>query len=590
MSYDVLCQPSQAQREAISKAPLTATLCLGEIRYQLSRQAPYAYRCCREGRTERRVAGGRSRHRGRTLPQGLDRRVAACSLGGLLTLATAAGASPAARHRWASVAHLTARSLALAKPGSKALASPALGPLLAAVHRDDPELECMEDFLPNDPRSVVLVRRGDRLVRLFPGSVERPVADVERADMVAAAVDDFLIPRLGFGVRDYVDAGLFYLDHAIGCLSSAWPGDDHPEGLSAPACISEAEYAAAAALVSQPLPQDIVGSVSMAAALRFATSPAGTLPYEAGHPNSVFDRYFAVSLPAAAWPGLPRTEPGSVCLWWLPPAFIPEALGYGVTVLAGKAASDAGCARRFAQLVAGRARRALWRFGSLLGPDDHESGPAVSPGNVVQWVSRFGEARALLVQVVASLSSDELPFDEEPAAFRIAREARNGAGPIRIPMPGAVLTLDSRVEVIPLLVTASAGHVTALQFPGAAVMSLDDLTWVAQTAEADSDLFMFCRELAAPDRPEIFGWEAINVWEWWRSNGKTFFGGALTPHLMQIEPHAGNAEWKRGGERAPLERALLATGLPPSSAFDGVERTGSGPPSVYAWGEPGESA
>ncbi len=534
------------------------------------------------------VAGGRrGRRGGRTLPQGLDRRVAACSLGSLLTLATAAGASPTVRHRWASVGHLTARSLALAERCSKAVAPAALEPLLAGARRDDPRLGSLEDFLPNDPRSVVLARRGDRLVRLFPGSVERPVADVERADMVAAAIDDFLIPRLGFGVRDYVDTGLLYLDHAIGCLRSAWPDDDDDvAGLSAPPRISEAEYAAAAALALQPPPPGIAGSARRAAALRFATSPADTLPYEPEHPNSVFDRYFAVSLPPAAWPELPRAESGGGGLWWLPPAFIPDALGYGVTVLARKAAGDADCARRFAQLAARRARRALWRFGDLLGPDDDESGPVVSPGNVVQWVSLLGEARAVLVQLVASLSSTRLPFDEEPVAFKIGREARGSREPIRVPMPGGVLTLDSRTEVIPLLVSAAAGHGAVRQFPGAAAMSLDDLTWAAQTADADSDLFMFCRELAAPDRPQIFGWEAINLWEWWRSNDKTFFGGGIAPHLMQIEPHWGNAEWKRASDQAPLERALLATGLPPTAAFDVVERTGNGPPSVFAWGEP----
>ena len=157
-------------------------------------------------------------------------------------------------------------------------------------------------------------------------------------------------------------------------------------------------------------------------------------------------------------------------------------------------------------------------------------------------------------------------------------------------MPGGVLTIDSRTELIPLLVHASAGHVAAMQVPGAAAMSLDDLTWVARTAEADSDLFMFCRELAAPDRPEIFGWETINMWEWWRSNGKTLFGGGIAPHAMHIEPHAGNAEWKRAGGRHRWNAPCWPPGLPPASAFDVVERTASGPPAVYAWGDPGEAA
>ena len=533
------------------------------------------------------AAGRRGSGRGRTLPQDLDRRVEAYSLRDLLTLVTAAGASPTVRHRWASVGHLTARSLTLAGDGSKVVTPVDLEPLLAATHRDDPRLDSLEDFLPNDPRSVAFARRGGRLVRLFPGSAERPVADVERADLVGAAIDDFLVPRQGFGVGDYVDTGLLYLDHAIRHLSPAWPDeDDDVADLSAPPRITEAEYAAAAALALRRPPLGAAISARRAAALRFATSPADALPYAANHPNSAFGRYFAVSLPPMAWPELPRAESGGG-LWWFPPAFIPDALGYGVIALSRKAAGDADCARRFAQLAAGRARRALWRFGKLLGPDDRGAVPTVSPGNVVQWVSLLGDTRAVLVQLVASLSSTGLPFDDEPVAFRIGREARGSREPIRVPMPGGVLTLDRQTEVIPLLVTASAGHGVALQFPGAAAMSLDDLTWVARTADAESDLFMFCRELAALDRPQIFGWEAINLWEWWRSNDKTLFGGGHAPHFMQIEPHWGNAEWKQACEQVALERALLATGLPPTSAFDVNDRTGSGPPSVFAWGEPG---
>jgi hypothetical protein len=533
----------------------------------------------------RGVAANRGGKRGgRTLPQSLDRRLATYSLPGLLTLATAAGGSPTVRHRWASVGHLTARSLALAGHGSRAVDPALLEQFLAAVRRDEPRIVNLEDFLPNDPRATVLARRKDRLVRLFPGSVERPVADVERSDLVAAAVDGFLIPRRGFGVRDYVDVGLLYLDHAISVLGPTWPEDDVAD-LDASPYVSEAEYAAAATLITHTPLTDITSSTRRAAALRFATSAAAALPYEPDHPQSVFGRYFAASLPSTVWPELPRTQSGEV-VWWLPPAFIPDALGYGVSALAGEAAGDADCARRFAQLAADRARRALWRFGRLLGPADHETVPVVSPRNVVQWVSMLGEARAVLVQLVARLSLEQLPFDEEPVAVRISREARDRTEPIRVPMPAGVLALDPRIEVVPLLLLASAGHGVALQRTGAAAMSLDDLLWAARTADADSDLFMFCRALAAADRPPMSGWEAIDFWEWWRSNGKTFFGGGAAPSFMLIEPHSGDAEWRRASDQADVERALLATRLPPVAAFDVVERTGEGPPALYAWGEP----
>ena len=145
---------------------------------------------------------------------------------------------------------------------------------MTAVRRDEPGIVHLEDFLPNDPRMTVLARRADRLVRLFPGSVERPVADVERANLVAAAIDEYLIPRRGFGVRDYVDMGLLYLDHAIGVLGPAWLDSDVTD-LDAAPFISGAEYAAAAALILQPPPPDIIGSAARAAALRLRDLASG---------------------------------------------------------------------------------------------------------------------------------------------------------------------------------------------------------------------------------------------------------------------------------------------------------------------------
>jgi hypothetical protein len=252
--------------------------------------------------------------------------------------------------------------------------------------------------------------------------------------------------------------------------------------------------------------------------------------------------------------------------------------------LARRAASEPGAARRFAKAAAGRTRRALWRFGPVLGPPDDSDGPVVSPGDVVQWVVPLGEARAVLVQVVADLALDELPFSQDPAAVRVAqRTVTDPTTPIEVPMPGGQLRLDPRTEVVPLLVVATSGPVVAPQIPGAAGMALEDLTWSAQTADADSDLFMFCRELAEPNRPRMLGWEAINYWEWWRGNGKTFFAGGRAPTFMAIEPHHGEAEWTWAARLPPLERALAALDLPPVADYDKTEAEGEGPPAVYAW-------
>ena len=522
------------------------------------------------------------RRGGATPAQPLSRRLGTYSLPSLLTLATAAGSSPSARHRLVSVSHLISRSLALSGHGAKAAAPGFLSSFLDAARRDDPEIAGLEDYLPVDSRMPVVARRRDGLVRLFPGMADRPVAAVERADLVADAVDEFLLPQFGFGVRDYVDVGLLYADHAIGVMEPSWPDGDVTSLDSAPV-IADAEYEAAARLISLPLPSSLTLSERREKALRFVTLPASSVR-DLGSPDSPFGPFLAVGLPQETWPGLPpRGLSAGYGSWWLPLGFIPTALQAGVETLAGSAAADDQSITRFMQLAADRARRALWRFGHLSATPDPAGSPAVSLGNVVQWVCRLTDSKAVLVQLMARLKADELPLDEEPVAFRLCRLARRKDRAIQVPMPLGVLTLDSRTEIVPLLVIATPGHTVVPQDPGTAAMSLDDLTWAARTADAQSDLFMFCRDLAWADRPPIFGWEAINVWETWRRNGKSFSHGAVPVDHILIEPHQGDLEWWQASALAPLEEALLATGLPPTSAFDDVEPMRAGSWRLDAW-------
>lgn len=427
-----------------------------------------------------------------------------------------------------------------------------------------------------------MARRQDGLVRLFPGIADRPVAAVERTDLVADAVDEFLLPQMGFGVRDYVDVGLLYADHAIGVMEPSWT-DDEVAGLDSGPVILDAEYKAAASLIALPLPPSLTASERRAKALRFATIHASSVPQDIQAVDAPFGPFLAVTLPQAAWPGLsPGGALASGGSWWLPLGFIPTALQRGVDALAAVAARNDRSTARFIQLAAGRARRALWRFGHLSGPPDL-AGPTASPGNVVQWVCNLTDGRAVLVQLMARLKADELPLDEEPVAVRLCRQARGSGRAIEVPMPLGVLTLDPRTEIVPLLVIATPGHVVAPQAPGTAAMSLDDLTWAAETADAQSDLFMFCRDLASPDRLLIHGWEAINLWETWRRNGKSFSRGAASVDGLVIEPYQGDIEWWRASALVPLERALLATGLPPASSFDGIEPIRGGSWRLDAW-------
>ena len=464
----------------------------------------------------------------------------------------------------------------------KAVAPGFLPSFLDAARRDNLEIAGLEDFLPVDSKMPVVARRRDGLVRLFPGLADRPVAAVVRTDLVADAVDEFLLPQFGFGVRDYVDVGLSYADHAIRVMEPSWP-DDEVTGLDSAPVIADAEYEAAASLISLPLPSSLTISERRAKALRFATLPASSVPCDVGSFDAPFGPFLAVGLPQATWPGLPpRGAPTGYGSWWLPLGFIPTALQSGVDALAAVAAADDRSTARFMQLAAERARRALWRFGHLSGPPGL-AGPAVSLDNVVQWVCMLTESKAVLVQLMARLEAGALPLDEEPAAVRLCRQARGSDYAIEVPMPLGVLTLHPRTEIVPLLVIATPGHVVAPQAPGMAAMSLDDLAWAAQTADAQSDLFMFCRDLASTDRPPIYGWEAINLWETWWRNGKSFSRGADSADFILIEPHQGDLEWHRASALVQLERALLATGLPPASSFDDVEPTRGGSWRLDAW-------
>jgi hypothetical protein len=496
---------------------------------------------------------------------------------GLWALLVAAGASPSVRERWASIGHLVNAVLRADARGRKPVVVDDLAALLSAAVVDESRLTMLEDFMPSDPREVVLVRFEDRLLRLFPGSIERPIADIDRWLLVAGAVDDVLLDRQGFGIRDLVGGVLDYVDWGIGQFAEVWPPS--PETAEEELRLTESELAVAKAVVAAGTP-DFVREGRRAAALDWATCEVAQLPYRADDPQSPFGRFVRVHRPA------------DEDVRWLPLALLPEILGFAVNELAAAASQLPGASERFARHVAADIRRALWRFtAEVLGAPDQDVGPVVEPTNSIQWIAMHGPRRAVLVQVVAQLRPGPPPFaNSVPAALQVVKAAAAApTEPVRVPMPGGTITLDPGTEVVPLLVVATAGHVVAPQAPGMLGVSLDDLRWIATSADSDSDLYMFTRDMIRPDLPRYFGWEAINVWEWWRSNGKTFVAGGKAPTYVSVTPHWGVAEWQRAAEIVPIERALTTLGLPGTREFDVVEAVDSGAPAVYRWGGPTET-
>lgn len=109
-----------------------------------------------------------------------------------------------------------------------------------------------------------------------------------------------------------------------------------------------------------------------------------------------------------------------------------------------------------------------------------------------------------------------------------------------------------------------------------ATLALEDLTWIAETAKDEDDLYLFARDLSDPSFPTNFGWEAVNYWEPWRANGKAFFVGGIAPSFFYFGARAGDAEWERAAHLSSLEEALHGSGLPPLRDTQVAEMTTQG--------------
>lgn len=490
----------------------------------------------------------------------------------LWALLVAAGASPALRSRWASVGALAHEVLSSPPSGHQTAMARDIDALLAAVRRTLPQLSMLEDFVAADPRLDVRARVGNRALRLFPGNIERPVADVDRAHLVAEAIDDELVATVGFGVSHLVEVLVGYVDIAVSQFSPIWPlGDDDDE------TVSPAELLAAAELIAGVTPATLTPTVAHERALAWVTTDAAGLRYSADHPQSCFGRFARV-----------RDDFGIIR--WLPLAFLPEVLSYAVGRLARRVADQPSAQMKFAQLSAEAIRRYLWRFtDTIIGSPDSSNRPAVSPGNVVQWAVPAGVRHGLVIQLLSGLEADLIRHDDEPAAMAAAQDSRDGAE-TRVPFPYGSMRFAPGVELTPLIVVSTADHTMSMQRPGLLSISLDDLRWMASTSSASNDLFNFCHDMTRPGLSQIFGFEAIDYWEWWRANSKSVFSGGRAPTVMTFSPHGGEAEWTSTHQHAAAEVALARLRLPGSRDLAGIDNVDAPVVTAYLWQPTGSTS
>ncbi|MCS5718469.1 hypothetical protein N1027_09995 [Herbiconiux sp. CPCC 205763] len=432
-----------------------------------------------------------------------------------------------------------------------------------------PDLVWNEDFVAADPRLDVRLRIGDSVRRLFPGCIERPVADIDRAALTSRALDFFVRRLHGFGIQDVVDVITAHIDASLVVLSPSWPvptleGEAEPTEV-----LQEAELIASRALLAAEASD---GNEGLNLALDWLTKDASTVTFDPMHPQSAFGR-------------CARVRRGTQYRW-LPLAFLPEVLGYAVGELAASVAYVPEARLRFAQESAAAARSFLWRFSSsILGPNDLDDGPSVSPRNVVQWIVPVDRDVVLAVQMFSELENGA-GIRGEPIVKRIAD---GSPSPTQLSVPFAYrgVKIPPGTEVIPLLVASSPHHIASSPGgPGLASMSLDDLRWIAQTADDDLDLAQFCKDLANPSGPQMTGWEIIDRWEPWRTRGKTFFAGGASPSMIAFAPHAGEAEWELAATHTDVEVALSKLRLPVPHASGLTERVETDVPTVVSWRTP----
>jgi hypothetical protein len=502
----------------------------------------------------------------------LHRKLSSLDPDDVWALLIAAGSSPTARHRWTRVGHLMAQLASIGSRGTEPVSAEHLEELFTLCEEAEPRLSAMEDYIPEDPRDVVYARVGASLQRLGPGEVERPVADLERALMTASALDALLVPRIGFGIADVVDVLIGYQSAAIDVLSPAWSADEPDfDGLG---WITDRELVAARELIALGTPDTLLNSERRLLALDWLTVDAKSLRYVIDDPSSCVGRVARLS----------RIDgPDSR---WVPPYLIPGIIGAATNDAARLLADDPEARRRFGQTVADETRRALWAFDDVIGPPDREDGPTASPLNVVQWALSRTERRSVLVQVLSPLEPTQVGFDEMPEALRAVSElAADPDTPTTVRFASGTVTMLPGAEAVPLLVIGTPAHIAAPQFPGLPGLSLDDLRWIARSASSSSDLYSYCRDLSRLDLPEYVVFEAIDIWEWWWRNGKTFFSGGRPPSFVHFAAHSGTAEWQRAAELAHLEKALAILELPGLNRMMAVEPGASSPYAVVAFDE-----
>lgn len=274
--------------------------------------------------------------------------------------------------------------------------------------------------------------------------------------------------------------------------------------------------------------------------------------------------------------------------YWLPVSFVPIVLVNAVAELMNSLERDSTAREAIRVSFAATVMNSLWKFTkSLHGVASQSVGKTPLIGNSIQWMMQMTPDTFIAVSLV--LRDDIGASNPDNFACGVLKkqvsELKEGQS-VTVSIGGRYrATIRKGASIIPLVIFAGNSHLIVPQLYGHVCLALEDLTWIAETAEDPQDFLRFSRDLAADDFPDAIGLEAINYWETWRSNGKTFWRGAITPSLLGLENHLGRAEWERAVEHSDTEEALVALDLPALRTAVHVQRHSNGSTEIIFQGE-----
>jgi hypothetical protein len=456
----------------------------------------------------------------------------------------AALCSPAANHRSPALAIVLDRALRARRLGNRIATAADLPRIVEAVYTAIPDLWSLTDTVPQDPRVDTVLRWRSELFQLHPGFVERPIAMVRKAELVARAVDPVLRPFLAFGVGDVLDLLLRYADRSYQGLSPHWTVSQ-PSDVATSPTITAAELAAYSGLPALP---DLCDSCTNAAAARraldYLTVQARSLDFAIDRGTAIFGTAGRV------------VRKRDALDFSMPPCLVPELIEAAAARLALQALErEPGLEHRFQQVLASYVERLLWRLRRPIHRVLVERG--------LRWAVHIADRTWLIIAIIGSLA-EELPSEQLEACYD--ELCAQDLGDL-LRAAGADVLPPADVRVSHLLVLGVPHHVTV--FGGGAVIPIEDLDWITHRLRGDADAFLhFCRELAGTSPEEhLLAFETINLFEHWMGNGQSVHRAGVQVSLVVIEPHQGAREWLQAAEDAPFERALHALRFPRLEAW-----------------------